>query len=128
MQRYMCKGKIHRATVTMAELDYPGSITIDKVLMKAADILPYEIVQVTNLRNAARWKTYAIPGEANSGVICLNGPPALLFEKNDLVIILSMGVFDEEELKRLRTKIVHVNNLNEIVKIWENELTEAWGD
>ncbi|WP_026692149.1 aspartate 1-decarboxylase [Peribacillus kribbensis] len=128
MKRYMCKGKIHRATVTEAELDYPGSITIDKELMKKADILPYEIVQVTCLRNAARWKTYAIPGEGHSGVICLNGPPARLFQKGDLVIILSTGLYDEEELASLKTRIVYVDQNNQIVRVNVNELMEEWRD
>ncbi|WP_428911598.1 aspartate 1-decarboxylase [Niallia sp. Krafla_26] len=128
MQRYMCKGKIHRATVTEADLDYPGSITIDKELMKAVDLLPYEIVQITNLRNAARWKTYAIPGESHSGVICLNGPPAHLFRKDDIVIILSTGIFTEEEIKQLKTKVAYVDGHNQINKVVENPLMESWED
>ena len=128
MQRYMCKGKIHRATVTEADLNYRGSITIDKELMKAVDILPYEIVQITNLRNATRWKTYAIPGESHSGVICLNGPPAHLFTKGDIVIILSTGIFTEEEIKHLKTKVAYVDGQNQISKIEENPLMESWED
>ena len=128
MQRYMCKGKIHRATVTEADLNYPGSITIDKELMKAVDLLPYEIVQITNLRNAARWKTYAIPGEAHSGTICLNGPPAHLFTKGDIVIILSTGIFTEEEIQHLKTKVAYVDGQNKINKVVENPLIESWED
>ncbi len=128
MQRYMCKGKIHRATVTEADLNYPGSITIDKELMKAVDLLPYEMVQITNLRNAARWKTYAIPGEAHSGTICLNGPPAHLFTKGDIVIILSTGIFTEEEIQHLKTKVAYVDGQNKINKVVENPLKESWED
>lgn len=112
----MCKGKIHRAVVTEADLDYVGSITIDALLMKHADIRPYEIVQVTSLRNAARWKTYALPAEEGSGKICLNGPPAHLFSPGDLVIILSMGMYDEDELNRLRPTVVFVDERNRITR------------
>ncbi|HEX7056385.1 MAG TPA: aspartate 1-decarboxylase [Bacilli bacterium] len=117
MQRMMCKGKIHRATVTEADLNYTGSVTIDADLMREANILPYEIVQITNLRNAVRWKTYAIPAAAGSGSICLNGPPALLFKPGDLVIILSMGVYDESEIKKLVPKIVFVDKDNRIIQV-----------
>ena len=128
MKRYMCKGKIHRATVTEADLNYPGSITIDKESMKAVNLLPYEIVQITNLRNAARWKTYVIPGKSHSGVICLNGPPAHLFTKGDLVIILSTGIYDEEEIVNLKTRVAYVDGQNKITKIAENPLMESWED
>ncbi|WP_338450963.1 aspartate 1-decarboxylase [Niallia oryzisoli] len=126
MKRYMCKGKIHRATVTEADLNYPGSITIDKELMKVTNLLPYEMVQITNLRNAARWKTYAIPGKSHSGIICLNGPPAHLFTKGDIVIILSTGIFEEEELANLKTVVAYVDDQNKITKIVENPLMEPW--
>jgi aspartate 1-decarboxylase len=111
----MCKGKIHRAVVTEANLHYTGSITIDQRLMKAANIHPYEMVQITNLRNAVRWKTYAIPAPEGSGKICLNGPPAHLFHPGDIVIILSLGMFDEEELKTLVPTVVHVDERNQII-------------
>ena len=116
MQRLMCKGKIHRAVVTEAELDYVGSITIDALLMKHADIRPYEIVQVTSLRNATRWKTYALPAPEGSGKICLNGPPAHLFRPGDLVIVLSMGMFEEDELEGLRPPVVFVDDKNRITR------------
>jgi aspartate 1-decarboxylase len=118
----MCKGKIHRATVTEAELDYVGSITIDTLLMQAADILPYEIVQITNLRNATRWKTYALPADAGTGKICLNGPPAHLFQPGDLVIILSMGLYDQQEAEKLVPRVVFVDEQNRIVKVEEHHL------
>ncbi|MFS0821824.1 aspartate 1-decarboxylase [Bacillus sp. 1P02SD] len=126
MKRYMCKGKIHRATVTEANLNYPGSVTIDKELMKATNILPYEMVQITNLRNAVRWKTYAIPGQSHSGVICLNGPPAHLFTKGDIVIILSTGIYEDEEIVDLITKVAYVDGQNNITKVVENPLMESW--
>lgn len=122
MQRYMCKGKIHRATVTQAELDYVGSITIDSLLLQAADIKPYEIVQVTSLRNATRWKTYALPAAEGTGKICLNGPPAHLFQPGDLVIILSMGMYEEDEVDALVPRVVFVDEQNQITRVEEHHL------
>mgnify|MGYP001954988287 CR=1 FL=1 len=128
MQRLMCKGKIHRACVTEADLNYIGSITIDSALMKAARIHPYEVVQITNLRNAVRWKTYALPGEEGSGSICLNGPPAHLFQPGDLVIILSLGLFTEEEIRTLRPRVVFVGENNRITRIEEHALYDEQGE
>ncbi|HJV47161.1 MAG TPA: aspartate 1-decarboxylase [Bacillota bacterium] len=127
MQRLMCKGKIHRATVTEANLEYVGSITIDADLMREANIFPYEMVQITSLRNATRWKTYALPAPAGSGRICLNGPPAHLFQPGDLVIILSMGLFSEEELTNLKPTIVFVDSTNQMTKIETIHLTGEVG-
>lgn len=117
MQRLMCKGKIHRATVTDAELDYVGSITIDSILMRQANLYPYEMVQVTNLRNATRWKTYALPAPPGSRKICLNGPPAHLFQPGDQVIILSMGMFEDDELDELSPSVVFVDGTNNVTKV-----------
>ncbi|WP_163970300.1 aspartate 1-decarboxylase [Oceanobacillus halotolerans] len=122
MQRMMCKGKIHRARVTEAELDYVGSITIDQKLMKEADIKPYEMVQVTNLKNATRWKTYAIPAPEGSKRICLNGPPAHLFSPGDIVIILSLALMDEKEIEELKPKVVFMDENNDITSIEEHDL------
>ncbi|WP_209970315.1 aspartate 1-decarboxylase [Paenibacillus eucommiae] len=122
MQRWMCKGKIHRATVTEARLEYVGSVTIDAKIMQQAKIHPYEMVQITNLRNAARWKTYAIAAPEGSGKLCLNGPPALLFEPGDLVIILSMGLFHEEELGELKPSVVFVDADNQITSVESHDL------
>lgn len=122
MQRLMCKGKIHRATVTEAELDYVGSITIDYKLMEEANIKPYEMVQITNLKNAARWKTYAIPAPEESKRICLNGPPAHLFSPGDIVIILSLGMMTDEEIEDLKPKVVFVDENNEITSVEEHDL------
>ncbi|ASN04517.1 aspartate 1-decarboxylase [Virgibacillus necropolis] len=122
MQRLMCKGKIHRATVTEAELDYVGSITIDYNLMKESNILPYEMVQITSLKNATRWKTYAIPAPEGSNRICLNGPPAHLFSPGDIVIILSQGLMTDEEIKDLKPRVVFVDGNNEITSVEEHDL------
>ncbi len=124
MKRLFCKAKIHRATVTEADLEYIGSITIDQALMREADIKPFEMVQVTSLKNATRWKTYALPGEENSGVICLNGPPAHLFSKGDKVIILSLGLFDEKEMDQLKPKMIFVDKENKITNIETHSIAE----
>ena len=115
MQRTMLKSKIHRVTVTHSELGYEGSCAIDESLMEAADILPYEQVDVVNVNNGARFTTYAIEGEAGSGCICLNGAAARLAVKGDIVIILSYTTVPEEEVKDFKPKIVHVNEKNAIV-------------
>ncbi len=124
MFREICKGKIHRATVTEAALDYVGSITIDRALMDAANLRPYEMVQVTNVSNAVLWRTYAIPAEAGSGTICLNGPPARLFQPSDLVIILSLATVTDEEYEKTIANVVHVDGKNQITKIESHHLWE----
>lgn len=111
----MCKSKIHRATVTEANLNYVGSITIDKTLLLEANILPYEMVQVVNINNGERFETYVIEGEADSGVICLNGAAARLVMPGDLVIIIAYGTFTEDELKNYEPRIVHVDSKNRIM-------------
>lgn len=123
MLRLMCKGKIHRATVTEADLNYVGSITIDAGLMREANISPYEMIQVTSLRNATRWKTYALPAPEGSGKICLNGPPAHLFQPGDIVIILSMGLMDEAEIASLEPKVVFVDENNRITSVETKNLS-----
>ncbi|SFA99287.1 L-aspartate 1-decarboxylase [Lentibacillus halodurans] len=122
MQQLMCKGKLHRVRVTEAELDYVGSVTIDSKFMKEADIKPYEMVQITSLKNATRWKTYAIPAPEGSKRICLNGPPAHLFSPGDIVIILSMAQMTEEEIENLKPKVVFFDENNEITSIEEHDL------
>ena len=114
--RTMLKSKLHRATVTDGNINYEGSITIDKKLMAEADILPYEQVQVLNINNGARFSTYAIEGKEDSGEICLNGAAARLAVKGDLVIILTYADVSEEEAINYKPKIVHVNERNEIVR------------
>ncbi len=110
--RAMLKSKIHRARVTDANIDYEGSITIDKELMEAADILPYEQVEVLNINNGARFSTYAIVGE--KGEICINGAAARLAIKGDLVIILSYCHVPDEEAHNIVPKLIHVNEKNAI--------------
>jgi aspartate 1-decarboxylase len=112
----ICKSKIHRVTVTDADLNYEGSITIDKKLLDATDILPNEKVQVLNLNNGARFETYVLVAEANSGTICLNGPAARLGEVGDLLIIVSYCDLEFEEAKKYKPKVVYVDSKNKIVK------------
>lgn len=116
MLRYMCKSKIHMATVTEANINYKGSITIDEKLMKAADILPFERVQVLNYNNGARLETYVIKGGYNSRVICLNGPAARFGDVGDKVIVISYALYEEKEIKKLRPKIVFIDDKNNIKK------------
>ena len=117
MLREMCKSKIHRATVTEVDLNYEGSLTIDEELMEAADIAPYEKVQVYNINNGARFETYAIPGERRSGVICVNGAAARLAQPGDLIIIVTYALYDESELEKFSPKVVFVDSRNRIVQV-----------
>ena len=124
MQRTMCKGKIHRATVTQANLNYVGSITIDVDLLEAADIYPYEIVQVVNVNNGSRLETYTIAGARGSGVICLNGAAARHAVEGDIVIILSFGQYDEKEIRELEPRLVFVDADNRITEMKQVPLIE----
>jgi aspartate 1-decarboxylase len=124
MQRTMCKGKIHRATVTQANLNYVGSITIDQDLLDAADIYPYEKVQVVNINNGARLETYTIAGARGSGVICLNGAAARLTAEGDIVIIISYGQYDEKEIRSLEPHLVFVDAENRIIETRHVPLSE----
>lgn len=108
------KSKIHRATVTDANLNYIGSITIDKELMKAADIIENEKVQIVNINNGNRFETYAIAGEPNSGTICLNGAAARLVQPGDTVIIITYAMMTKEEAAGFKPYIVYVDENNEI--------------
>ncbi len=110
--RIMLKSKIHRAHVTDANINYEGSITIDRKLMEAADILPYERVEVLNINNGARFDTYAIEGER--GEICLNGAAARLGAKEDLVIILAYSYVEDREAHNVTPKLVYVDEENAI--------------
>ncbi len=124
MQRTMCKGKIYRATVTQANLNYIGSITIDQDLLEAADIYPYEKVQVVNVTNGSRLETYAIAGARGSGVICLNGAAARLTAEGDIVIIINYGQFDEQEIRSLVPKVVFVDEQNRLTELKRVPLIE----
>jgi aspartate 1-decarboxylase len=108
----MLKSKIHRATLTGTELDYEGSIAIDRNLMDAADMLPGEQVQVLNLNNGARLITYVIEAEAGSGTMLLNGPAARLAVPGDLVIVLTYVAVSEEEARAINPKVIHVDARN----------------
>lgn len=110
----MFKSKIHRATVTEADLNYVGSITIDKALIDAAGILPGEKVQIVNNHNGARLETYVIEGPANSGVICLNGAAARLVQPGDNIIIIAYSWMTQEEARKMKPKIVFVDENNRI--------------
>ena len=112
MKRTMLNAKIHRATVTEANLDYEGSITIDTDLMEAADMLPYEKVDVLDITNGARLQTYAIEGEPGSGEICINGAAAHLIKTGDLVIILSYVEMDDAEARSWEGKTILVDENN----------------
>ena len=114
MQRFMLRSKIHRATLTGTELDYEGSIAIDRDLIRAADLLPGEQVHVLNLSNAERLITYVIEAPAGSGTMLLNGPAARLGAPGDKVIILAYGAVTEVEARRLKPTIVHVDEKNRI--------------
>ncbi len=114
MFREMMKSKIHQATVTEANLHYVGSITIDRNLMDEADILPNEKVQIVNNHNGARFETYVIPGERNSGVICLNGAAARLVQPGDQVIIISYSWMEEAKAMTYQPKILFMDKNNRI--------------
>jgi aspartate 1-decarboxylase len=117
MRRTMMKSKIHRATVTEANIDYEGSVTIDSELLAEADILEYEQVDIYNISNGERFTTYAIEGEPGSGVICLNGAAALKVSVNDLVIICSYVVLDDKDLNNYKGRTVLVDEKNRVAKI-----------
>ena len=117
MRRRMMKSKIHRATVTQADLHYVGSVTIDADLMEAADILASEQVAIVDITNGARIETYAIAGPRGSGIVGINGAAAHLIHPGDLVILITYGVFDPVETRAHRPRIVHVDAANRIVRI-----------
>ena len=117
MMRIMMKSKIHRATVTQADLDYVGSVTLDAALMEAADLLEGEQVAIVDITNGARIETYVIPGERGSGVIGINGAAAHLVHPGDLVIIMSYAMVTDAEARALEPRVVHVDEKNRIVKL-----------
>jgi aspartate 1-decarboxylase len=114
MKRTMFKSKIHRATVTHANLHYEGSVTIDAELLEAANILPHELVHIWNITRGSRVETYALPGSRGSGLVCINGAAAHLNEPGDLVIIASFATYDEEELEGYAPVVVQVDGRNRI--------------
>ncbi len=112
----MLKSKIHRATVTDANLHYEGSVTVDPVLMEAADLLPFEQVHLLDIDNGARLETYVIEGERGSREVCVNGAAAHLIHRGDTLIIVSYETLSEEEAKRHEPKLVYVDDSNSIVR------------
>ncbi len=124
MLRFMMKSKIHRATVTEADLHYVGSITIDRDLMDAADLVNDERVQVVNNNNGARLETYVIEGERGSGTICMNGAAARMVHPGDVVIIISYAMMDEREVRDHRPRVVMVDAANRVKSV---ERAEAAG-
>lgn len=121
MFRQMMKAKIHRATVTEANLNYVGSVTIDQDLMELVDILPDEKVQIVNNNNGERFETYTIPGPRGSGVICLNGAAARLVQPGDQVIIINYGLFTDEEARRHKPRVAIMDAGNRVVKLLAEE-------
>ena len=120
MLRMMLKSKVHRTTVTESDLNYEGSITVDPLLMDAAQILPFEQVMISNLNNGERFATYVIPGKKGSGQICLNGPTARKGVVGDRVIIFCYAYYTEQELKGFKPIVVGVDDKNQITTIKDN--------
>lgn len=116
----MLKSKIHRATVTQADLHYVGSVTVDQDLLDAADIIDGEQVAIVDITNGSRLETYVIPGARGSGVIGINGAAARLINTGDLVILISYAAMDDTEARTFRPSIVHVNERNEIIELGED--------
>ncbi|RJQ78476.1 aspartate 1-decarboxylase [Pseudonocardiaceae bacterium YIM PH 21723] len=117
MFRTMLKSKIHRATVTQADLHYVGSCTVDEDLLDAADLLPGEMVAIVDITNGNRLETYVIPGERGSGVICINGAAAHLINPGDLVILISYGVMDDQEARTFEPKVLFVDADNKLIDL-----------
>ncbi|ADW22031.1 aspartate 1-decarboxylase [Thermus scotoductus SA-01] len=117
VKRVMFHAKIHRATVTHADLHYVGSVTVDQDLLDAAGILPYEQVDIYDITNGARLTTYALPGARGSGVVQINGAAAHLVRPGDLVILVAYGIFEEEEARNLKPTVVLVDETNRIVEV-----------
>lgn len=125
MQRHFLLGKIHRATVTRADLDYVGSITIDVALIEAAGFLENEKIDVYDVTNGARLSTYVIPGRRGSGEIGINGAAAHLVKRKDLVILANYGWMAAEEAARNRPRVVHVDAMNRVIELANEERTPA---
>lgn len=118
----MFKSKLHRGTVTQADINYVGSVTIDSKLLDQSDILPGERVQIVNLNNGERFETYTIKGESGSGVICVNGAAARLVQPGDKVIIIAYAMMDQESAKSYQPKVLVLNDKNEVVSIKNEEI------
>jgi aspartate 1-decarboxylase len=123
MRRHMLKSKIHRARVTQADVHYEGSLSLDALLLQAADIVPYEEVHVWNVTRGTRFRTYAMTGEIGSGMVCANGAAALLVDPGDLVIIATFTTIEDSELEDFRPKLVFVDENNAIKSVKTEELS-----
>ena len=121
MQIHALKGKIHRATVVQAELDYVGSITVDEELMEACGIYEYEKVQIVDVNNGSRFETYVISGERGSGMICLNGAAARMVSVGDKIIIMAYALMTPQELQENPPKVVFVDDMNKITRLTRYE-------
>ena len=117
MQRFMLKSKLHRVTVTNANLNYEGSITIDEALMQKADLMPSEKVDIYNVSNGERFSTYVIKGKKGSGVICLNGAAARKASKGDVIIVASYVMVDDKTAKKWTPKCVYVDEKNRVKRV-----------
>ncbi|MDE1965815.1 MAG: aspartate 1-decarboxylase [Patescibacteria group bacterium] len=117
-----CMAKIHRATVTQADLNYVGSITIDEALLEASGIVPFQYVNITNVSNATFWRTYAMAGKRGGGDICLNGPPARLFQPGDKIIILAETWIEPSEAAGLNPVVVFVDDKNKVTEVKKHSL------
>lgn len=125
MSILVCTGKLHRAHVTDAKLDYEGSVTIDPLLMEASGIMPFQLVHINNMSNAAHWETYVIPGERGKGEICLNGCPARLFQPGDEVIILALEQLSKIEAVSIEQKVVFVDAKNMLTRVQTKRTVQA---
>ncbi len=117
MQRVLLKSKIHRVTVTAADLDYEGSLTLDRNLMDAADLFPYEEIDIFNLTNGHRFSTYVIEGPQGSNTVCVNGAAAHLARKGDCLIIADFAIYNEEQSRVHKPKLVYVDEENNIISV-----------
>lgn len=113
----VCTGKLHCVRVTAAQLEYEGSITIDPVLMEAAGIVPFQLLHINSMANAAHWETYAIPGASESGEICVNGCPARLFRPGDRIIVLALEQMTRQEAVDVKQKVVYVDERNRTIRV-----------
>lgn len=113
----VCIGKLHRATVTDADLNYVGSITIDELLLEAVGLLPGQMVQITNVSNAVLWRTYIVKGEKGKGEVILNGPPARHFQKGDKVIVLGEAWVDSKDAVKMSPTVVFMDDNNQITEV-----------
>lgn len=118
----VCVAKIHRATVTEADLNYVGSITIDENILEASGIVPFQMVQITNLSNGILWQTYAMAGKRGDGDICLNGPPARHFHVGDKIIVLAQASIEPSDISQINPVVVFVDDKNNITEVKKHAL------